>query len=236
MTIRSILFLAFNNVGEQDLFIPWELFRALSWSLAEQGENLAVTLGSFEGGTMRGQMGLSFEVDRSIDPAERFDMVYVPGGIGAGALSQNATALEFLHAHHREGRWLGANCAGVGVLHRAGVLVAAQVTAPATLARRLPAQGTPIVSPRRAWQIDEEHKIFTAGGAATVHASTMALATALFGQQRGRELAAGWDTLPFQGEVLFSRVGPEMHDDPAIAAGLQDRWENVFLPPETVAA
>jgi hypothetical protein len=50
-------------------------------------------------------------------------------------------------------------------------------------------------------------------------------------EQQARELAAGWDTLPLHGEALFSKLGPEMHDDAAIAAGLQAQWEDVFLPP-----
>jgi putative intracellular protease/amidase len=234
-TIQSILFLAFPNVGEQDLLAPWELMKSVAWSMAEQGETLAVTLGSFDGGVVTTQMGAKLEIERAISPTDRFDVVYVPGGIGAGQLSLDPRAIAFLTAHHKEGRWVAANCAGVGVLHRAGVLAGARVTSPATLARRLPAQGTPISAPRRAWLIDTERRVFTAGGAATVHPSTIALVTQLFGEARGRELAAGWDTLPLHGESLFSRVGPEMRDDASISGGLQDRWEDVFLPPVTAA-
>jgi len=228
--IRSILFLAFPNAGEQDLLAPWELLKSVAWSLGARGEKLEVTLGSFAGGVVTTQMGAKLEMDRKIESSDRYDLVYVPGGIGAGQLSLNAEVLEFLRAHHREGRWVAANCAGVGVLHRAGILAGATVTSPATLARRLPAQGTPIENPRRAWQIDHERKIFTSGGAATVHPGTIALVSALFGEQQGRELAAGWDTLPLHGEALFAAHGPAMRDEAATAAGLQDQWENVFLP------
>src|SRR6185369_734359 len=151
--IQSVLFLAFDNVGEQDLLAPWELLRSVAWGKAMRGENLEVTLGSFGGGVVTTQMGAKLQMERAISLSERFDLVYVPGGIGAGKLSQNADALDFLRAHQRQGRWLAANCAGVGVLHRAGVLDGADVTSPATLARRLPAQGTPLRSPRRAWVI-----------------------------------------------------------------------------------
>ena len=228
--VRSILFLAFPNVGEQDLLAPWELLKSVAWSLGARGEQLAVTLGSFSGGAVTTQMGAKLELERKVEASDRFDLVYIPGGIGAGQLSQNAEVLEFLRAHQREGRWVAANCAGVGVLHRAGILAGANVTAPATLARRLPAQGTPITHPRRAWQIDRERKVFTAGGAATVHPSTIALVRELFGEQQARELAAGWDTLPLHGDALFSAAGPVMRDDATVAAGLQDQWENVFLP------
>ena len=228
--IRTILFLAFPNAGEQDLLAPWELLKSVAWSLGARGKKLEVSLGSFAGGVVTTQMGAKLEMERKIEATDRYDLVYVPGGIGAGQLSQSPEVLAFLRAHHREGRWVAANCAGVGVLHRAGILAGAQVTSPATLARRLPAQGTPIANPRRAWQVDAERKIFTSGGAATVHPGTIALVSELFGEQQARELAAGWDTLPLHGEALFSRLGPEMRDDPAISAGLQDQWENVFLP------
>src|SRR5262245_50912 len=120
--IESILFLAFPNVGEQDLFAPWELLRSVAWSKAQRGERLEVTLGAFDAGLVATQSGAKIAVDRMVSAAERFDVVYVPGGIGAGELSKDPRALELVRAHRAEGRWVAANCAGVGVLHRAGVL------------------------------------------------------------------------------------------------------------------
>jgi putative intracellular protease/amidase len=138
--------------------------------------------------------------------------------------------LDFLRAHRDEGRWVGANCAGMAVLHSAGVLEGLEVTAPATLARRLPAKGTRVMSPRRAWKIDPQHRVFSSGGAGTVHASSIALAWHLFGDEAGRGLAAGWDSLPLFGEALFSPLGPVMNDNEQVKAKLQDTWEKVFLP------
>src|SRR5262245_39383199 len=40
--IRSVLFLAFPQVGEQDLLAPFELFRALAWDMGQRGEALDV--------------------------------------------------------------------------------------------------------------------------------------------------------------------------------------------------
>lgn len=157
-------------------------------------------------------------------------MVFVPGGVGAGAQTKNETLLEFVREHKAEDRWVAANCAGMGVLHRAGVLGDIQVTSSATLARRLAAQGTNVVNPRRAWKIIPEHKIFSAGGAGTVHPSTIALAWHLFGDAAGRDLALGWDASPLFGETLFSLEGPKMNDDEAARSKLQDAWEDVFLP------
>ena len=236
-TIQSILVLAYPNAGEQDLLIPWELFKALAWSMASRSHKLEVVLGSFDGGSVATQMGTRVQTDRKINPSDRFDLVYVPGGIGAGVQSLNQTLFDFLRAHRAEGRWIAANCAGMAVLHRAGVLHGLEVTSPATLSRKLSAEGTPVMRPRRAWKIDAENRVFSSGGAGTVHPSTMALVWHLFGNEAGRALAAGWDALPLHGEALFELLGPVMNDDPVLAGQLQDAWEGVFLPaPQTAPA
>ena len=103
------------------------------------------------------------------------------------------------------------------------------VTSPATLARKLPAQGARIAVPRRAWKIVPERRLFTAGGAATVHPSTIALVAALFGERDARELAASWDSAALHGDTLFALDGPVMAALPTDAQ-VQDAYEDVSLP------
>lgn len=229
-SISSILFLAFPNVGEQDLLVPWELFRAVAWDMNQRGEKLEVVLGSFDEGPIPTHMGTTVQPKRRISAADRFDVIFIPGGIGAGAQTRNDELLTFVRAHRDEGRWVAANCAGMGVLHRAGVLRGVEVTSSATLARRLASEGTQVADPRRAWKIEPEQRIFSAGGAGTVHPSSIALAWHLFGDAAGRDLASGWDATPLFGESLFSLVGPVMNDDAGVKRHLQDAWEDVFLP------
>lgn len=229
-TVKSIMILGYSNVGEQDLFAAWELLRALAWGMSQQGQALDVSIGSFEGGTIKTHMGSEVVSQRALTPSDRFDVLYVPGGIGAGEASKNEVILDFIRAHHAEDRWVAANCAGVGVLHRAGILEGLEVSAPATLARRLPALGTKVMSPRRAWKVDADKKIFTSGGAATVHPSTIALVWRLFGEDAARGLALSWDSLALHGDSLFAAQGPVMGDEPQKTGGLQDNWEKVFLP------
>jgi transcriptional regulator GlxA family with amidase domain len=228
--IETALFLAFPDVGEQDLLAAWELFRSHAWSMNEQGEALEVTLGSFTPGPITTHMGATLAVERQLSPSERFDLIYIPGGVGAANAARDQTVLQFVRDHHADQRWVAGNCAGMGVLHRAGILDGVEVTAPATLARRLQAEGTTIASPRRAWKIVPERRIFSAAGAATVHPSTIALVWHLFGDQAGRELGANWDSLPLHGEHLFALVGPEMKDDARAKAAVQASWEDVLLP------
>ena len=129
--------------------------------------------GSFEGGTITTHMGAQLGTEK-ISPTDRFDLVYVPGGIGAGAASLDDTIVDFVKAHRAEGRWVGANCAGLAVLYRAGVIDGYEVTGPATVARRLTALGVDVASPRRSWMIDPDRRVFTVAGAASVYPSTMA--------------------------------------------------------------
>jgi putative intracellular protease/amidase len=228
--IKTIGFIGFESFGEQDLLAPWELLRSLAWSMGRQGESLEVTLGTFAGGTIATQMGARVESERRLVPTDRFDLLYVPGGMGAGTASKDQTVLDFVRAHHDENRWVVGNCAGLGVLHRAGILDGIEVTAPATISRRLEQQGTKVATPRLAWKTGPEEKVFTTGGAATVHASTIALVWHLFGEEKARDLAATWDSLSFYGESLFALDGPALNDDEAVKSRLQDAWENVFLP------
>ena len=229
-TPQSILFLAFPNVGEQDLFAAWELMRATALNLSYQNQTLEVGIGSFDGGMLSTHMGAHIDSQRRITASDRFDVLYVPGGIGAGAASKDARVLELIRAHHAEGRWVAANCAGVGVLHRAGILNGLEITSPASLARRLPALGANVMSPRRAWKVDADKRIFTSGGAATVHPGTIALVRALLGEPVSRSLAQSWDTQALHGESLYSDLGPVMNDDADATKALQDQLEMVFLP------
>lgn len=229
-TPQSILFLAFPNVGEQDLFAAWELMRATALTLSYQNQTLDVAIGSFEGGMLQTHMGAHVDSQRTITAADRFDVLYVPGGIGAGAASRDPRVLELIRAHHAEGRWVAANCAGVGVLHRAGILDGREITSPASLSRRLPALGANLMSPRRAWKVDADKRLFTSGGAATVHPGTIALVRALLGEQVARGLARSWDTEALHGEALYSDIGPVMNDDAVATKALQDQLEMVFLP------
>jgi putative intracellular protease/amidase len=229
--VKTALFLAFPNVGEQDLLAAWELLRSHAWSTNQRGEgSFEVTLGSLTPGPITTHMGATLALERQITPTDRFDLIYIPGGVGAADAARDDTVLRFVRDHHADGRWVAANCAGIGVLHRAGILDGLEVTAPATLARRLQTEGTRITTPRRAWKIVPERRIFSAAGAATVHPSTIALVWHLFGDNAGRELAANWDSLPLHGETLFSLTGPQMTDEAETKAAIQAAWEDVLLP------
>lgn len=228
--IKSIHFLTFPQVSEQDLLAAWELMRSLAWDFAQQGKQLDVTMGGFAPGPVATHMGTQIKTDRVITAADRFDVLYVPGGLGGGPASKNPAILDLIRKHHTEGRWVAANCAGVGVLFRSGILDGKTITGPVALARRLPKLGAQMLSPRLAWHTDAKNKIFTSGGAGTVHPSTIGLVAQLFGREVAKQLSANWDSLPLHGDMLLEADGPAMRDQPELAGAAQDSFEMAFLP------
>ncbi|MCF6133144.1 DJ-1/PfpI family protein [Flavobacterium wongokense] len=229
-TVKSIHFLTFPQVSEQDLLAAWELMRSLAWTLSFQGQELQVTFGGFDEGSIPTHMGATLEGQRVITASDRFDVLYIPGGIGGGVASKDKRILNLIQAHHNEGLWVAANCSGVGILHRAGILQGLEVSSTGILARRLQQLGTAVTSPRLAWRIDDDKKIMTSGGAGTVHPSTIALVWKLFGEEAAKGLSAAWDSLPLHGNSLFSADGPVMNDIPELLSGVQDQFEMIFLP------
>lgn len=229
--IKSIHFLTFPNISEQDLLVAWELFRNLAWSFAEQGQQLDVSMGGFEPGPVATHMGTEIKTDRVLTPDDRFDVLYVAGGLGGGAASQSPAILDLIRKHHAEGRWVASNCSGVGVVFRSAILDGKTITCSVALARRLPKLGAHVLNPRLAWHIDAKNRIFTSGGGGTVHASTIALVAQLFGREAARGLAANWDSLELHGDVLLEADGPIMGGGtPELTAAAQDGLEMVFLP------
>jgi putative intracellular protease/amidase len=228
--IQSIHFLTFPHVSEQDLLAPWELFRALAWGFSHEGRQLDVSIGGFEPGPVATHMGTEIKTDRVLTADDRFDVLYVPGGLGGGAASKNPEILEIIRKHHAEGRWVASNCAGVGVLFRSGILDGKTITCPVALTRRLPKLGANVLNPRLTWYVDAEHKIFTSGGGGTAHMSTIALVAQFFGRDTARGLAANWDSLPLLGDALLQPNGPIMGTPPALVAVAQDSYEMIFLP------
>ncbi|WP_417312091.1 DJ-1/PfpI family protein [Ectopseudomonas khazarica] len=228
--ITSIHFLTFPNVSEQDLLVPWELFRALAWGFAHEGRHLDVSIGGFESGPVATHMGTEIKTNQVLEADDRFDVLYVPGGLGGGAASSNPEILELVRKHHAEGRWVASNCSGVGVLFRSGILDGKTITCSVALARRLPTLGADVLSPRLAWHVDAENRIFTSAGGGTAHMSTVALVAQFFGSDTARGLAANWDSLGLLGGALLQPDGPIMDMPAELAAVAQDSFEMVFLP------
>lgn len=228
----SILFLGYHRCGEQDTLAPLEMLKSLAWVLSQQQpkRELQVALGTFDGGAVSMQMGVVVQTERKLTPDVRADVLYVPGGLGSGDASKDQRLLDMIRAHHREGRWVVTNCSGIALVQRAGILANTQVTAAATVSRKLTREGAKVTAPRKMWVCAPNQKIFTAAGGSAVHPSTIALVWHLFGEELALQLSLMWDTLGAHGKSLFALEGPDYGVYPNYEGKLQDQWEESLLP------
>jgi putative intracellular protease/amidase len=175
-------------------------------------------------------MGTQVVPDATLSEDDRYDILYVPGGVGSGELAKDERILEIIRRHHEEGRVIAANCSGVGVLARAGILDATPVTCVAAIARGLRNEGFNVPVTRRMWIGNPEDRIWTATGSYGVNGSAVALVAHYFGREVGTIVAMMFDTLSGIGEIIFEPLGPEFYEHPTLEEYFQDFFEEMLLP------
>src|SRR6185369_4018682 len=129
--IRSIGVLAYDKVSEQDALAPLEIFKGAAlvlsgdiapWERESAPESLEVQLVTITRGVVTMQMGTQVVPDTALDDDRLYDLLYVPGGIGSGEVAKDERVLAAIRRHHEAGKVIAANCSGVGVVARAGIL------------------------------------------------------------------------------------------------------------------
>ena len=229
--VKTIGILGYENCGEQDTITPLEILLGAAMVLdMEHKRKLAVKLVALDGGNVKMQMGTQVVPGGRLSGDDLFDMLYVPGGVGIGALTTNSTVLDSVRRHHESGRIVAANCSGVGLLHRAGILGDTPVTCVAAVARRLREEGANVPQPRHMWIGDPDARIWTATGSSGVHGSAVALVAHYFGRDVATTVSMMFDTLSHLGERIFERKGPEYFFHPELESKFQDFWEDKLLP------
>lgn len=237
--IRSIGVLAYDKVSEQDCLTPLEIFKGAAmvmrgdispWDRETSPESLDVHLLSVDPGVVTMQMGTQVVPDSTLDDEVLYDILYVPGGVGSGELAKNERILDLIRRHHQEGRVIAANCSGVGVLARAGIVDATPVTCVAAVARGLRNEGFNVPKTRRMWIGVPEDRIWTATGSYGVNGSAVALVAHYLGREVGTIVAMMFDTLSGLGEVIFEPLGPEFYEHPSLEESFQDFFEDMLLP------
>lgn len=230
--IHSIGVLGYHRCGEQDTLAPWEIFRSLAYVLGLESppRKLTVDLIGLDQDLIEMQMGARVARDVRLSSSTTYDLLYVPGGLGSGDASKNRDILRCVRRHHEERSIIATNCSGISILHRAGILGDAPVTAAATVSRKLLDEGANVRQPRRMWVGAPEARIWTTAGGSGVHASTVALIAHYFGRELGQTIAMMWDTLPALGSRLFDVEGPEYYDFRAMERELQTQYEDQLLP------
>ena len=237
--IRSIGVLAYDKVSEQDCLTPLEIFKGASmvvsgaiapWERESAPESLEVQLVSVTPGVVTMQMGTQVVPDAALNDEKTYDLLYVPGGVGSGEMAKNERVLELVRRHHDEGKVVAANCSGVGVLARAGILGGSAITCVAAVARGLRSEGYNVPTSRRMWIGSPEERIWTATGSYGVNGSAVAIVAHYLGREVGTIVSMMFDTLSGLGDVIFEPVGPEFYEHPELEKSFQDLFEDMLLP------
>lgn len=237
--VRSIGVLAYDKVSEQDCLTPLEIFKGAAmvmrgdispWEREAAPETLDVQLVSLNPGVVTMQMGTQVVPDATVDGDRLFDLLYIPGGVGSGEIATDERVLELIRTHHEAGRVIAANCSGVGVIARAGIVDDVPVTCVAAVARGLRNEGYNVPSTRRMWVGHPRERIWTATGSYGVNGSAVALVAHYLGREVGTIVSMMFDTLSGIGEVIFEPFGPEFYEHPGLEESFQNLFETMLLP------
>ncbi|MFF4736051.1 DJ-1/PfpI family protein [Streptomyces sp. NPDC001262] len=244
-TVDSIAVLGYEKCSEQDTITPLEIFKGAAmvtsggiapWQREVQPRELDVRLVGLNPGVVTMQMGTQVIADSTLKEDELFDVLYVPGGVGSGELTSDERVLGAIRRHHEAGKVVAANCSGVGVLARAGVLDDSPVTCVAAVARGLRAEGFNVPVGRRMWIGNPATGIWTSTGSYGVHGGAVALVAHYLGRETGTIVSMMFDTLSGLGDVIFEEVGPEFYHHPELEESFQDYFQDMLLPRVTADA
>lgn len=238
-TIETIGVLGYDKVSEQDAITPLEIFKGAAmvvsgqiapWKREAAPSTLDVRFVGLEPGPVTMQMGTQLTPDGLLDDDQLFDVLYIPGGVGSGAVATNERVLDVIRKHDEAGKIIAGNCSGVGVLARSGVLRDTPVTCVAAVARGLRKEGINVPAPRRMWLGRPEERIWTATGSYGVNGGAVALVSHYLGREVGTIISMMFDTLGGIGESIHDLVGPEFFEHADLEATFQDYFEPMLLP------
>lgn len=237
--ITSIGVLVYPQVSEQDSLAPAEIFKGAAmvlrgditpWPREAGPEHLTVEVVSLDPGVVTMQMGTQVVPDASLDDDRLYDLLYIPGGVGSGGIVANDRVLDLVRRHHQAGRVIAANCSGVGVLARAGILNDLAATSVAAIGRGLRTEGFDAPQRRRMWIGHPSARIWTATGSYGVNGSCVALVAHYFGREVGTIVAMMFDTYAGIGEAIFDPIGPELFVHEELETDFQNLFEPMLLP------
>lgn len=243
--IKTIGIVGYESCSEQDTITPLEILKGAAMVLGRQlnplnlpGDAVAldVKLVALKPGNIKMQMGTEVTPEAVLDDATLYDLLYVPGGVGSGPMSEDTTMLDAIRRHYEGGKIVASNCSGVGVLFRAGILGDTPVTCVAAIARGLTQGGAHVPEPRKMWIGNPEARLWTATGSYGVNGATVALVAHYFGRDIANSVAMMFDTLGGIGDAIFELEGPEFYVHPELETTFQDFFQPMLLPERAVAA
>ncbi|WP_235995713.1 DJ-1/PfpI family protein [Burkholderia aenigmatica] len=116
-TIGIVLFDEFETL---DVFGPVEMWGNLP--------DYRIVMVSQHGGLVKSAQGVETNATYSFDDAPQFDILMVPGGMGARKEVHNPALLEFLRKQDKGTEWTTAVCTGSAILAKAGILKGRRAT------------------------------------------------------------------------------------------------------------
>lgn len=242
--IETVGIVGYESCSEQDTITPLEIFKGAAMVLGRQlnpqnlpGDAVAldVKLVALKPGNVKMQMGTEVAPDAVVDDT-LYDLLYVPGGVGSGPMTEDATMLDAIRRHYEGGKIVASNCSGVGILFRAGILGDNPVTCVAAIARGLREDGANVPESRRMWIGNPEARLWTATGSYGVNGATVALVAHYFGRDIATAVAMMFDTMGGIGDAIFELEGPEFYLHPELETEFQDFFQPMLLPETKVAA
>ncbi|MDF3837724.1 DJ-1/PfpI family protein [Cupriavidus basilensis] len=120
MTKKKIGIVLFNEFETLDVFGPVEMWGDLP--------DYQVFMVSQNGGLVKSAQGVETNATYSFDNAPQFDILMVPGGMGARREVNNSALLEFLRRQDKKTEWTTSVCTGSAILAKAGVLKGRRAT------------------------------------------------------------------------------------------------------------
>src|SRR5947207_10393723 len=101
--VESIAVLGYEKVSEQDSITPLEIFKGAAlavtgqvspWQREVPPGKLEVKFVSVKPGVVTMQMGTQVVPDTALNDEDLFDILYIPGGVGSGAIATDPQVLE----------------------------------------------------------------------------------------------------------------------------------------------
>ncbi|MDT0465017.1 DJ-1/PfpI family protein [Streptomyces gibsoniae] len=238
--IGSIAVLGYEACSEQDTITPLEIFKGAAmvtsgqiapWEREAANRELDVRLVSLEPGVVKMQMGTNVVADSVLNDDDLFDILYIPGGVGSGALLTNDRVHKLIRRHHEAGKVIAANCSGVGVIARSGIVNDEPLTCVAAVARGLRGEGFNVALGRRMWIANTASRIWTFTGSYGVNGGAVAMVAHYFGREVGTIVSMMFDTIGGIGDAIFEETGPEFYQHPELEESFQNFFQPMLFPP-----
>jgi putative intracellular protease/amidase len=140
------------------------------------------------GSAVTSSQGLSTLARHAFDDAPQFDVLLVPGGMGARAEVDNPVMLAFLRRQARQASWVTSVCTGAALLAKAGLLDGRRATTNKNAFAWVAAQSDKVDwRPRARWVVDGD--VMTSSGVSAGTDMALALVERLYDRQTANAAA-----------------------------------------------